>query len=234
MKRTQIFIVVIAMASVIAVKGKEMDLPAFRHLDAIALLRWDFSIFQLKRGAGDRLEFTERDRDLMIRTVYGEAVHEPRLGQMAVAWVIRNRYKSNPYGWNTLAKVVTACGYTRRKKRRVKVCQFEPWLSRKKAILALNSDSVYYRQLGAVVDDVLQGRTSDPTNGAWYFLNKVIVQKRRRKQGRNMPKWAQNCTDIGRHSFCKPGKQQTVKASFATVAPARVWRYLKRLVAWDV
>jgi spore germination cell wall hydrolase CwlJ-like protein len=211
--------------------GRSMDVPAFRHLDLTALSRFDFSIFWLRRGEGEALRFTDKDRDLMIRTLYGEAVHEPRLGQMAVAWVIRNRYEDNPYGWNTISKVVTHCGFIKRDERRIKICQFEPWLTREKEIMALDADSHYYRHMASVVDDVLEGRTSDPTNGAWYFLNKKTVQKRRAKEGREMPKWAKKCTDIGRHSFCKPDED---RSAGVTRSLKIVWRYLKKLVSWDV
>lgn len=189
-----------------------LDRTGWRHFDLHALLAFDFSMFRMKKGDDAKIPFSARDRDLVVRTVYGEAVHEPRLGQMAVAWVMRNRLADNRYGWDTLAEVVTHCGYLRRDKRRIKICQFEPWLDRSKELLALAPDSDDYRRIASVVDDVLEGRTEDPTGGAWYFLNVRTVQQRRAKEGRAMPKWAQNCLDIGLHSFCKPTAEQLADA----------------------
>jgi spore germination cell wall hydrolase CwlJ-like protein len=154
---------------------------------------------------GTGWSFDKRDKDLMVRTIYGEAAHEPRLGQIAVGWVIKNRLQ-NPYGWHSIAKIVTACGYVRRGKKRVKVCQFEPWVHAHtiKKMRDLKRSSLAYRQLFAVVEDVLSGRASDPTFGSWFFLNEKTVAWRV-KNGMKLPAFARNgrCkVVIGRHSFC--------------------------------
>jgi spore germination cell wall hydrolase CwlJ-like protein len=68
-------------------------------------------------------------RDLLIRTVIGEAGAEPDEGKAAVAGVVLNRLRSGDYG-DSVAKVVLAKN------------QFEPWGSRrqeKPAILLMNS-----------------------------------------------------------------------------------------------
>ena len=109
--------------------------------------------------------YSARDRDLMIRVAIWESRHEPRLGQMAVAYVIKNRWKSNPYGWRTISDVLTARN------------QFEPWLRHRKKLLALPKTSEVYRHMASVVDDVLTGLSVDPTNGAFYFLNVKTVKK---------------------------------------------------------
>ena len=37
------------------------------------------------------MAFTEKDRDILARTLWGEARGEGTAGQVAVAWTIRNR-----------------------------------------------------------------------------------------------------------------------------------------------
>src|SRR5688572_17412765 len=44
------------------------------------------------------IDFTESDVDAMARTLYGEARGEPEAGQIAVAWVIRNRVTTDLRG----------------------------------------------------------------------------------------------------------------------------------------
>ncbi len=137
--------------------------------------------------------YSARDRDLMIRVAIWESRHEPRLGQMGVAYVIKNRWKKNPYGWRTISDVVTA-----RK-------QFEPWLRHREKLLALSKDSQEYRHMASVVDDVLSGLADDPTNGAFYFLNVKTVKKR--NKGRLPKGWKRivaqrECRKIARHTFC--------------------------------
>ena len=39
------------------------------------------------------MSVTEKDRDVLARTLYGEARGEGLAGQIAVAWTIRNRVK---------------------------------------------------------------------------------------------------------------------------------------------
>lgn len=139
---------------------------------------------------------TKRDRDLMIRTVIGEAMFEPRLGQIAVAQVIRTRWQRNPYGWKTISQVVTANGVTPKGKR---VWQFEPWMNRTRELMGIGIGSRAYRETGAIVDQVLAGKSKDPTNGAFYFLNEATVRKR---TGGSLPAWAQKeGVTIGRHTF---------------------------------
>ena len=136
---------------------------------------------------------SSRDRDLMIRVAMWEARHEPRLGKIAVVWVILNRQKSNPYGWQTISDVVTAPR------------QFEPWLYHKKQLLALPRRSREYIQMSKIVDDVLSQRLADPTNGAFYFLNVSTVKTR--NKGKLSRAWRRivanpHCRKIARHTFC--------------------------------
>ena len=137
--------------------------------------------------------YSARDRDLMIRVAIWESRHEPRLGQMGVAFVIKNRWQHNPYGWRTISDVVTARA------------QFEPWLRHREKLLALPKTSREYRHMASVVDDVLSGRADDPTHGAFYFLNVKTVKKR--NKGHLPGGWKRivaqaSCRKIARHTFC--------------------------------
>ena len=42
-------------------------------------------------SSGERMTVTEKDRDILARTLWGEARGEELIGQIAVAWTIRNR-----------------------------------------------------------------------------------------------------------------------------------------------
>lgn len=133
---------------------------------------------------------TPRDRDLLIRTVIGEAAGEPPAGQAAVAHVVLNRVKSGKYGGRSIPSVLFAKN------------QFEPWQTRRAELAAISPDSPEYRTAARVVDGVLAGQVPDPTKGAMHFLNQKIVRERR---GGGLPSWAASmegtAQDIGQHTF---------------------------------
>ncbi|MDV2988464.1 UNVERIFIED_CONTAM: cell wall hydrolase [Methylobacteriaceae bacterium AG10] len=131
---------------------------------------------------------SERDRDLLIRTVYGEANGEIPRGQAAVAHVILNRMAADGYP-SDVSGVVFAPS------------QFEPWSTRRGELMGLSPNSRQYREAAQTVYDVLAGVVPDPTDGATHFLNKRTVLDR---SGR-LPRWAQGeGLDIGAHTFLKP------------------------------
>ncbi|MBB2961810.1 cell wall hydrolase [Methylobacterium sp. R2-1] len=131
---------------------------------------------------------SERDRDLLIRTVYGEANGQIPRGQAAVAHVILNRMAADGYP-SDVSGVVFAPS------------QFEPWSTRRGELMGLSPNSRQYREAAQTVDDVLAGAVPDPTDGATHFLNKRTVLNR---SGR-LPRWAQGeGQDIGAHTFLKP------------------------------
>ncbi len=146
-------------------------------------------------------QITEQDRDWMTRTVFVETLGEPLQGHIAVAWVIKNRWLESPYtNWSSISKVVSACGYITRNKQSVKVCQFEPWLSKakKKRLFGLKTDSRNYAHYRDIVDDVLEGMIADPIAGRRCFMNAAIVKRRKGK----LPVCkAGNCLTIGQHTF---------------------------------
>lgn len=134
-------------------------------------------------------DLTPKDRDLMIRTILGEAANEGPRGQAAVAHVILNRTAAGQYG-ATPSQVVLAPN------------QFEPWSTRSKELLSYKPTSPAYQQAGDIVDMVAAGDIPDPTNGATHFLNPEIVRARR---GGSLPNWAgQPTAQIGGHTFYAP------------------------------
>lgn len=146
------------------------------------------------------LDITPQDRDLMTRTVLGEAGNQSDEGKAAVAHVIVNRLKSGKYG-NSAKDVVLAPH------------QFEPWQTRGPELMGYNPTSDAYKNTAAVVDHAISGG-EDPTGGATHFLNPKIAQARR---GGTLPDWANgDSTTIGDHTFYNPGGK-LVKNDFTPV-----------------
>jgi spore germination cell wall hydrolase CwlJ-like protein len=135
-------------------------------------------------------DLSAKDRDLVIRTILGEASQEGPQGQAAVAHVILNRAAAGSYG-KTPSEVVLAPN------------QFEPWSTRKNELLGIKPTSPSYRETSDILDMVSNGEIPDPTNGATHFLNEGIVRQRR---GGSLPNWAQQpIAKIGGHTFYAPG-----------------------------
>jgi spore germination cell wall hydrolase CwlJ-like protein len=133
-------------------------------------------------------DLSARDRDLMVRTILGEAANEGPRGQAAVAHVILNRTASGGYG-KTPAQVVLAPN------------QFEPWSTKANQLMAIKPDSQAYRETSDIVDMVAKGDIADPTNGATHFLNPAIVMGRLG----SLPGWATSpIAKIGNHTFYAP------------------------------
>lgn len=127
------------------------------------------------------------DRDIVARTIVGEAANQPFEGQQAVAAVILNRLRSGKYG-ASISDVVFA------------PYQFEPWQTRKAELQALKPDNPAY---GRAVQALDAATAQDNTGGATHFLEPNIVQERR---GGTLPAWAQGpSTQIGQHLFFNPG-----------------------------
>jgi len=138
---------------------------------------------------GYQLHQVADERDYLIRTIAFEASGEPDIGKVAVAYAVVNRKRHGRWG-DTIQAVVTSPG------------QFEPWMTRRKAIEKLSPDDPRYRSAAVVADAVLSGHVPDPTAGATHFLNPVIVRARR---GGSLPSWAGGeARPIGRHVFYSP------------------------------
>lgn len=110
----------------------------------------------------DAVLVTPVDLDVATRTVWGEARGEPYLGQVAVAWVIRNRATWKPAAWwgSSVAKVC------------LMHAQFSCWLDsdpNKPKLAALEAGSDEYRGIYEIVRAVMAGEVDDPTFGATHY-----------------------------------------------------------------
>lgn len=115
-------------------------------------------------------------RDLLIRTIIGEAASEPFLGQQAVANVVLNRLQAGRYG-SSLEDVIFAKN------------QFEPWNTRKAELLKIPQTSDTYQTAAMAADAALQ---SDPTRGATHFYAPAVMEGRG-----GAPSWAANMEKNG-------------------------------------
>lgn len=130
---------------------------------------------------------TDRERDLVIRTIAGEAAGQPFEGQQAVANVILNRTMSGRFG-ASIEEVLFAPS------------QFEPWMTRKQELLGLRPEQEAYQR---AAEALMAAEQADVTGGATHFLNPDIVRQRR---GGSLPKWASGepVAVIGQHNFYIP------------------------------
>lgn len=134
--------------------------------------------------------FTARERETAALTVWAECRGQPWEGQLAVAYVIRNRFEQ-PSWWGTgLAGVC------------LKPWQFSCWnksVEHGSQLDRLNNPATKklksYADAMAAVDVALAGLEPDPTNGAAYYCTPAVV---------NQTKWARGKTPsavIGGHVF---------------------------------
>ena len=134
------------------------------------------------------LQVSPQDRDMMIRTVIGEAENQNPEGQRAVANVIANRLRVGYGGAKNASDVALAPN------------QFEPWTRRENYLRGIDPNSAAYKNAAAAVDDVIAGKTPDNSQGATHFYG-VDSQAAR---GRGAPSWASEMPQtarIGEHAF---------------------------------
>ncbi|MBD2653667.1 cell wall hydrolase [Synechocystis sp. FACHB-383] len=132
------------------------------------------------------ISYTPEDRDILIKTVWGEARGEKAIGKMAVAWVILNRTRK-PQWPNTIREVC------------LQPWQFSCWNDNdpnRGRVNNLNTESAdpVIAEVRRCVDMVLQDLVLDPTNGADHYYADWIAT----------PNWARGKTPssvIGRHRF---------------------------------
>lgn len=133
------------------------------------------------------------DIETLARTIYGEARGEPFIGQVAVAWVVKNRVGRKGWG-NTIADVC------------LKPLQFSCWNMNdpnRAKILAADLDMPKFQRAFGIACLVVCGDDlDDPTGGADHYHTiarpKVSVTW--------PPRWARDMTVtaiIGAHRFLK-------------------------------
>lgn len=125
------------------------------------------------------------ERDLIIRTVIGEAASEGPVGQLAVAHVIANRMRSAGRG---ARDIVLARN------------QFEPWGNPNTAarLQSIQPTDPAYQRVAQALEPFFQGQSQDPTGGATHFYSPTAQAG----LGRQAPSWDNGSgQDIGRHRF---------------------------------
>jgi N-acetylmuramoyl-L-alanine amidase len=138
------------------------------------------------------MPITEKDRDVLARTIWGEARGESSAGKVAVAWTIRNRVfdgKEKSWWGEGYAGVCLA-----RK-------QFSCWNADDKNYPFLSgAREIPFRELAqcrVVADQVIDGKVPDPTGGATHYY--AIAMKK-------PPAWAAKAREtlrLGGHVFFK-------------------------------
>ena len=135
---------------------------------------------------------TEKDRDILARTLWGEARGESLAGQIAVAWTIRNRVNDcNAKSW-------WGEGYAG-------VCQkpyqFSCWNKNDPNYTYLSdAKQIPFREFAQAqiaAEQVMSGKVPDPTNGATHYYATTMPKP---------PVWVKDAKPtlkLGRHIFFK-------------------------------
>lgn len=115
----------------------------------------------------------DEDLDIAARTVWGESRGQPFLGQVGVAWVIKNRVNADlgednkPDWWGEGYKGVC-----------LKPWQFSCWNKNDPNYPQISTvsldDSKSYRRSFAIMTLVMAGDIPDPTNGATHYYANYI------------------------------------------------------------
>lgn len=135
---------------------------------------------------------TEKDRDIFARTLWAEARGEDLIGQIAVAWTIRNR------AFDGKAKSWWGEGYAG-------VClkpwQFSCWNKNDPNYVYLSgARQIPFRELARAqiaADQVIAGAAPDPTSGATHYYATTMPRP---------PIWAKGAKQtlkLGHHVFFK-------------------------------
>ena len=144
-------------------------------------------------SGGAKGALSPSDRDLAIRTIYGEAGSQSEQGQAAVAHVIRNRTQDSAFGGGTGSAHDVI----------MEPKQFSLWNKGDPAgdtARSLDANSSAYQKIGSIVDGVWGGKIPDPTNGAVNYYNPSVAS----------PAWGDklaqsNDVTIGAHRFVGKG-----------------------------
>jgi len=125
---------------------------------------------------------TEYDMEILAKTIFGEARGEPHEGQVAVACVILNRWKSKK--WFAGPTIAATC---------LKPYQFSCW--NKSDPNSQKIAKLSYAQYSKYFDVIKEAEAHDVTNGATHYHTEGIH-----------PKWAEGitpCKVFAHHVFYK-------------------------------
>lgn len=147
------------------------------------------------------MNFRDVDVLTLARTLYGEARGESRIGQIAVAWVIRNRLENYPGAWWSQqvgdgipdSTIEAVC---------LERNQFSCWWDSQAKKVRSRTPS----QLGdlmVIAQQVLEGNLTDPTDGATHYHTCLRPEWAKSWP----PKWAHGRVGktVGSHIFYKIG-----------------------------
>lgn len=136
------------------------------------------------------MTITEKDRDVLARTLWGEARGEGLAGMVAVAWTIRNRVddgKDKSWWGEGYAGVCQ------------KPYQFSCWNRNDPNYQFLSgARAIPFRELAQcriAADQVIDGKVPDPTGGATHYYATTMP---------SAPKWvvgAKQTLELGHHRF---------------------------------
>jgi spore germination cell wall hydrolase CwlJ-like protein len=131
--------------------------------------------------------------EIAARTIYGEARGQPYVGQVAVAWVIRNRAE-HPKWWGLNLKDVC-----------LRPAQFSCWNqndANRAIITSVTADDPNFRRSLGIMALVLSGDLPDPTDGSTnYYTTSRPTWAREWPPG-----WASSLQEtiiLGAHTFLK-------------------------------
>lgn len=135
---------------------------------------------------------TDRDRDVLARTLYGEARGEGLIGMLAVAWTIRNRVNDGQERswWGEGYAGVCQKPY-----------QFSCWNKGDPNYSSVSgARQIPFRELTQcqiAADQVIDGNVPDPTGGATHYYATTLSRA---------PAWADSAKPtlkLGSHMFFK-------------------------------
>lgn len=138
------------------------------------------------------MTISDKDREILARTLWGEARGESLAGQIAVAWTIRNRV------FDGKAKSWWGEGYAG-------VCQkpyqFSCWNKNDpNYVFLIGIKQIAFRELAQAriaADQVVDGKVEDPTGGATHYYATTMPKA---------PAWAAKAKQtlkLGHHVFFK-------------------------------
>jgi hypothetical protein len=113
----------------------------------------------ITESTSEHTTLTDRERDALIRTVYGEARGETQEGKEAVIAVVLNRNDSTQYDGDVYDIVHDAV-------------QFSAWNAddpNRQVMIGLARDSQAYQDIGELVDALDSGAVPRPTNAINFY-----------------------------------------------------------------